>query len=355
MPAFLKNEWTTFVIALLASTLTGILLFAGANSVVTFAIGALALSLLATVVGDVMEQLGRYWGAGATGVVQAAIGNLPELFVAFFALKAGLITVVQSALVGSILANSLLVLGLAFLLGGLKYGTQKFRSETPRAIAVLMLLAVSALVFPTVAHAIHAPAAAHEKILSVASAIVLLIVFLSSIPLSLRGAPTNEAAEAPEQKKKSWPISRVVLVLAVAAVVVAFVSDWFVQALEPAIEMLVISEAFAGLVIVAIAGNAVENVVGIQLALKNKADFAVSAILNSSLQVALALTPILVLLSFFFSSTVLTLVLPPLLVVALLLTAILSALIVYDGESNWLEGVALVGLYTIVAMSFWWG
>jgi Ca2+:H+ antiporter len=108
-------------------------------------------------------------------------------------------------------------------------------------------------------------------------------------------------------------------------------------------------------VIVAIAGNAVENVVGIQLALKNKADYAISVILNSSLQIALALTPILVLLSFFFTSTVLTLVLPPLLVVALLLTAILSALIVYDGESNWLEGVALIGLYTIIAMSFWWG
>jgi Ca2+:H+ antiporter len=133
------------------------------------------------------------------------------------------------------------------------------------------------------------------------------------------------------------------------------VSDWFVQALEPTMESLHISEAFAGLVIVAIAGNAVENLVGIQLAIKNKVDYAISVVMNSSLQVALALTPILVLLSYFFTPVALTLVMPPLLVVGLSLTAILSALIVYDGESNWLEGLALIGLYMMIAISFWWG
>lgn len=354
MPAFLKNEWTTFSIALIASALTGILLSSNANAVLTFTIGAVALATLATVVGHATEQLGNYLGPGATGVLQSAIGNLPELFVAFFALKAGLVTVVQSALVGSILANSLLVLGLAFLFGGIKNGTQKFHSETPRAIVMLMVLAVSALVFPTLAHSLHTPAEAHEVPLSVASAIILLIVFFASIPLSLQGGPIADVAPT-EHKEKPWPIWRVLTILAIAGSGAAFVSDWFVEALEPAIEMLGISQAFAGLVVVAIAGNAVENVVGIQLAVKNKSDYALSVILNSSLQIALALTPILVLLSFFFTSTVLTLVLPPLLVVALTLTAILSAFIVYDGESNWLEGVALVGLYAIIAMSFWWG
>jgi Ca2+:H+ antiporter len=133
------------------------------------------------------------------------------------------------------------------------------------------------------------------------------------------------------------------------------VSDWFVEALEPAIDALNISHAFAGLVVVAIAGNAVENVVGIQLAVKNKVDYAISVIMNSSLQVALGLTPALVLLSYFFTPVALTLVLPPLLVLALGLTALLSALVVYDGESNWLEGLALMGLYVMVAVSFWWG
>jgi Ca2+:H+ antiporter len=144
-------------------------------------------------------------------------------------------------------------------------------------------------------------------------------------------------------------------VLLVAGITAALVSDWFVEALEPAIETLNISHAFAGLVVVAIAGNAVENVVGIQLAIKNKVDYAISVIMNSSLQVALGLTPILVLLSYFFTPVPLTLVLPPLLVLALGLTALLSALVVYDGESNWLEGLALMGLYIMVAVSFWWG
>ncbi len=355
MVKLLKNEWATFVISLIASALTGFLLSAGANPVLTFALGAVALSTLATVVGHATEQLGNYMGPGATGVLQSAIGNLPELFVAFFALQAGLVTVVQSALVGSILANSLLVLGLAFLFGGIKHGTQKFQSETPRAIAILMVLAVSALVMPTLAHSLHTPAEAHEVPLSVASAIVLLVVFFASIPLSLQGGPMTDVAHATEHREKPWPVWRVLAVLGVAGVTAAFVSDWFVEALEPAIELLGISQAFAGLVVVAIAGNAVENVIGIQLALKNKSDYALSVILNSSLQIALALTPILVLLSFFFTSTVLTLVLPPLLVVALALTAILGALIVYDGESNWLEGVALIGLYVMIAISFWWG
>ena len=171
----------------------------------------------------------------------------------------------------------------------------------------------------------------------------------------LKVVSCSEAGQPQEHIEKPWSLVRVIVVLVVAGVSAALVSDWFVQALEPAIESLGISQAFAGLVVVAIAGNAVENVVGVQLALKNKVDYALSVILNSSLQVALALTPILVLLSFFFTSTVLTLVLPPLLVVSLALTAFLSVLIVYDGESNWLEGLALIGLYALIAVSFWWG
>ena len=353
MRALLKSEWTSFVIALAATILTAILTLTHSNAVVTFIVSGAALATLALVVGEATEQLGNLLGPGATGVVQASIASMPELFVSFFALQAGLVTVVQSALVGSILANTLLVMGLAFLFGGLKNGTQKFGSERPRAIVILMVLAVSALVVPTLADAIHTPAEAHEETLSIAGAIVLLVVFFASIPLSLQGGPIVETAE--EHQEKSWSLTRIISVLVVAGVSAAFVSDWFVQALEPTIESLHISQAFAGLVIVAIAGNAVENVIGIKLAIKNKMDYAISVVLNSSLQIALALIPILVLLSFFFTPVTLTLVLPPLLVVCLALAAILSALIVYDGESNWLEGVALIGLYVMIAISFWWG
>ncbi|HSB02843.1 MAG TPA: calcium/proton exchanger [Anaerolineales bacterium] len=355
MRNLLKNEWTIVAVALIASILTGVLIFAGANPVLAFLISAVALATLATVVGQATEQLGNYLGPGATGIVQASIASMPELFVSFFALQAGLVTVVQSAIVGSILANSLLVMGLAFLFGGWKNGTQRFASERPRAIVIMMVLAVSALVVPTLANVIHTPAGAHEETLSIASAFVLLVVFIGSIAFSLRGGEISETVPAGEFEEKPWSLRRAISTLVVAGVLIAFVSDWFVQALEPTIAAWHISHAFAGLVIVAIAGNAVENVVGVRLAIKNKMDYAISIVMNSSLQVALAVTPILVLLSYFFSPVALTLVLPPLLVVALALAAILSALIVYDGESNWLEGLALMGLYIMIAISFWWG
>ena len=355
MRTLLKNEWTIPGFALSVSILTAVLTFTRAGASLVFLISAIALASLAMVVGQATEQLGNYLGPGATGILQASIASMPELFVSFFALQAGLVTVVQSAIVGSILANSLLVMGLAFLFGGWRNGTQKFASERPRAIVIMMVLAVSALVVPTIVDAIHTPAEAHEETLSIASALVLLAVFAASIPFSLRGGTVGEAVPSAELEESRWSLRRAVSILIAAGILTAFVSDWFVQALEPTIEAWHISQAFAGLVIVAIAGNAVENVIGIQLAIKNKVDYAISIVMNSSLQVALALTPILVLLSYFFTPIPLTLVLPPLLVVALALAAILSALIVYDGESNWLEGLALMGLYVMVAVSFWWG
>jgi Ca2+:H+ antiporter len=343
--------------AIVASILSGILSAAGANAVLIFVIAGVALALLAALVGEATDQVGARLGPGATGVLQSALGNLPELFVGIFALRAGLLEVVQAALVGSILGNSLFVLGLAFLVGGLRHGTQRFNSDTPRMIATLTLLAVAALVIPTLTLGLHTPAAGHEEGLSIACAIILLLVFLASIPVSLKGGPASISTGklVPADVRDLWPVWLAIVVLIGAGVGSAFVSDWFIAALTPAIHALHISQGFTGLVIVALAGNAVENVVGIQFAARNQPDFAISVILNSSLQVALGLIPVLVLLSFVIGGVHLTLVLAPLLVAALALTAILSTVITYDGESNWLEGLALIGLYAIIAVSFWWG
>lgn len=345
--------------AALATLVAGFLSFTNANAVLTFVVSGVALALLAALVGEATDQLGFYLNPGATGVLQSAIGNLPELFVGIFALRAGLIGVVQAAIVGSILGNSLLVLGLAFFAGGLRHGTQSFSSEAPRTIATLLLLAISALVVPTLAQGLHTPASTHEDTLSIACAIVLLVVFAASIPVSLAGGsasmPRETSEEAAQEGRTAWPLWLAIAVLVFAGVGAAFVSDWFVNALTPAIKVLHLSEAFTGLVIVALAGNAVENFVGIQLAMRNKMDYALSVILNSSLQVALGLTPVLVLLSFVIGGAHLTLVLPALLVVALGLAAMLGTVITYDGKSTWLEGLALVGLYGILAASFWWG
>jgi len=290
-------------------------------------------------------------------LLQSGLGNLTELFIGIFALRDGLVGVVQAALVGSILGHSLLVLGLAFMVGGLRHGTQRFAVQTPQLIAAMTMLSVAAVSVPTFAHLLHTPAAAHEDALSTAVAIVLLIIFVSSVTFILHGGPMAvvHAQYEEEAAHELWPLWVAVVVLTVAGVGAAFVSDWFVSALQPATAALHISQQFTGLVIVALAGNAVENVVGIQFAARNQMDLAISVILNSSLQVALALVPVLVLLSHLVGGTQMTLVLPPLLVVALALTALLETIVVYDGESTWVEGTALIGLYAILAASFWWG
>ena len=335
----------------------GISDLAGMSIPLRFVSAAVALALLAMLIGRSTEQVGHRLSAGATGVLQSAVGNLPELFVCIFSLRAGLVDVVRAALVGSILANALLVFGVAIVVGGLKNGKQSFRKESARLNATMLLLAVSALVIPTLVHYLHTPADGHISTLSALVACVLLISFALSIPYSLRAHSgyTTSDDDATEAETAEWSMKRSVATLVACGVLAAFVSEWFVAALEPTIHTLGISQAFAGFVIVAIAGNAVENVVAIQLAAKNKADYAVSVILNSALQVALALVPVLVLLSFVLGGPILTLVLPPLLVVGLLMTVLIVSMIVGDGETIWLEGVPLIGLYGIIAVSLWWG
>ena len=352
--------------ALVATVASAVLVVSGGAPVVTFGVTAIALAMLASLVGEGTEQLGARQGPTVTGILQSALGNLPELFISLFSLQAGLVVVVQFALIGSILANSLLVLGAAFVVGGLKFGTQRFGARASRSIATLLLLAVGSLVIPTLATAPGAPDAGHAAELSVVVSIVLLVVFAGSLIFSIRrdarpapatNAPTTsaEAVVDAEGPGHLWPQWLALVVLAGAAVAAAFVSEWFVAALRPAMATLGMSEAFAGLVVVAIAGNAVENVVGIQAAARNQAELAVSLILNSSLQVAIALTPALVIISMLMGVAPLTLVVTPLLAGAVGLSAILAAVIVFDGESNWLEGLALIGLYLIIAASVWWG
>ena len=351
-----RKEKIVIALSAVATIAAGILHYSGANAVLSFAVTAVALALLAVLVGDATEQLGSRLGPGATGILQSALGNLPELFVSIFALRAGLANVVQAALVGSILGNSLLVFGMAIFIGGIKNGTQRFKSETPKMIVTLMLLAVAALMIPTVVKELHTPAEAHLNNLDIVCAVILLILLVASIYFSIKGdkAVSPNPADC-EQSHSQWSLGLTIGVLAGAGTGAAFVSDWFVSALEPAMKALNLSEAFAGLVVVAIAGNAIENLIGIQLAYRNQSDYAVSVILNSSLQVALGLFPVLVLLSFVLGGSILTFVLSPLLVIALALSTVVAAFVVYDGESIWLEGLALVGLYCMIAASFWWG
>ena len=193
-------------------------------------------------------------------------------------------------MIGSILANILLVLGLAFVVGGLKHGTQTFSAPSARLLVTLMLLSVGVMLLPSLTAVLHTPAAQHEVGLSRIAAVVLLLVFAASIPASLR-ASNSQPAEPSSAEPPRWSLGLSIGVLTATGVLAAVVSDWFVTALQPAIVTLHMSQTFAGLVVVAIAGNAVENVVGLQLARQNKVDYALSVIVNSPVQIALVLPP----------------------------------------------------------------
>lgn len=351
----------------------GALHFAHLNAVLAFVVSAAALATLASLVGRSVEALGDRLGPSATGVLQSALGNLPELFVILFALKAGLFGVVKATLVGSILANVLLVLGFSFVVGGLKHGRQRFAAEDGRTLGLMLTLAVFILAVPSLTAALHTPAASHERTVSVVVSVVMLVLFALSLPATLarrppddhlghqQGAspiaasPDSAAAASRADAHGQWPLAMAIGMLTGTAVGAAFVSEWFVSALQPAMDAAGINEVFAGLVIVAIAGNAVENFVGIQLAARNQMDFAVQVVLQSPVQIALTVAPIVCLAAVWMGQPEFTLVFSPLLLAALIMSALVAVLVTFDGESNWFEGAVLIALYVAIATAFWWG
>jgi Ca2+:H+ antiporter len=331
------------------------------GSLLPFLVTGVAVTLVAAMVGRAVDHLADRLGAGAVGVLQGALGNLPELFVSVFALRAGLTTVVSSAIIGSIMANLLLVLGLSFVVGSARHGILRFSIQRARLIMGLMILSVASMLIPSLAAYIHAPAAGHEVALARVTAVVLLAVFALSIPVSLRRDLEPTAAEDAAEVKQEldadnpWPLWVAIGVLVCAAAGAAYVSDQFVKALTPAMNALHISQAFSGLVIVALAGNAVENAVGVKLAWQNRTDHALSVVLNSPLQIALVLAPALVLLSPVIGGPAFTLVFNPMLVTTVGMATLSVLYLISDGESDWLEGSAMIGLYVLIAAAFWWG
>jgi Ca2+:H+ antiporter len=312
--------------------------------VLAFSVAALALAGLAWTVSFATEQVGERFGPAVTGVLQSTLGNLPEFFVVLFALSAGEDVVAQTSLVGSVLANALLVLGLALVAGSFrsKDKVMRFGRRLPNDTATLLLVAVFIIALVGVSVAVDDGAGRHVKAISVIGAICLLGVYLSWI------VPYLRADADPSRGRARIAFASAVAILLTAGVGAAFVSDWFVAELRPTIDRLGISAAFAGIVIVAIAGNAVENAVGVTLAWKRRNDLAISVIKNSVAQVTAFLFPLLVLCSLLFA-TPLTFSIAPVFIVALLLTAIAVWQITGDGEGTIFEGLALVALYVILA------
>src|SRR3954453_5871554 len=349
MSSLTRGQRVTLLVAVLPTAGAGLCHYADAPSVLSFVIAAVALASLASIVSFATEQVGVKFGPAVTGVLQSTLGNLPELFIVIFALADRQVVVAQTSVVGSLFANALLVLGIVIVVGARRDGIMRFRVRLPQDTATLLLSAsfVIALVAMAVASRDEAPR--HVTALSAVAAVCLLAVYGAWLWSYLR---SDEPREEAHETEAAMPLAVSVVLLAVAGVGAAFASDWFVSALEPAIEALGISQAFAGLVIVAIAGNAVENVVGIVLAAKGDAALAISVVKNSVAQVAVFLYPLLVLVSLFLSHH-LSFELAPVYVGAIVLTAVALWQITGDGEATVFEGVALVGMYVTLAGFAW--
>jgi Ca2+:H+ antiporter len=319
----------------------------GIPHLVAFILAALSLAGLAWTVSFATEQIGMRYGPAVTGVLQSTVGNLPEFFVVLFALQARERTVAETALIGSILVNALLVLGLVLVAGSVRSpdGLMRFGKRLPNDTATLLLVSSFTIVLIGLVTLGHDPAGHHAQTISIVGAVALLVVYAIWMRQYLRSdkAPDGSASEQPRVSLRT-----AVLLLIAAGVGSAFVSDWFVDALEPTIHILHLSQAFAGIVIVAIAGNAVENVAGIYLALKGKSDLAISVVKNSVAQIAAFLYPLMVVVSL-LTVTHLSFAIAPVWIGALLGTAILIWQITGDGEATPFEGAALMAMYIVLA------
>jgi Ca2+:H+ antiporter len=333
--------------AVLITVLAGIARYvSGVPTLVAFVLAAFALAGAAWVVSFATEHVGRRFGPSVTGLMHSTLGNLPEFFVVIFALNAGEKIVAETAILGSILVNALLVLGLVIVAGARRAedGVMRFSPRLPNDTATLLLIASFIIVLVGLADSAHDSASHHIKTISIVSAVAILAVYGTWLVQYLRSGAGSEAE--PQRPRISTPAS--LSLLTAAGLSSAFISDWFIHALQPTIGTLHISQAFAGLVIVAIAGNAVENVAGISMAARGSSELAISIVKNSVAQIAAFLYPVLVLVSL-LTTTSLTFALAPVYTGALLGTAVIVWQITGDGEATVFEGSALIAAFVILA------
>ncbi|MBI2760553.1 MAG: calcium/proton exchanger [Chloroflexi bacterium] len=322
---------------------------------VVFVAACVALVALAWLIGVATEELGASLGPRVGGVLNATFGNAAELIITFFALRAGLVDVVKASITGSILGNLLLVLGASLFAGGIRHGTQTFSRSVSGMNSTLLVIAVVALYVPAVFGQSLPSGQLHGddvRRLSDGVAIVMISIYALSVIFFLKNPGEGTGAViAGEAHHAAWSPLKSSGVLLVAAGATAWVSEILVGALEPTIKSWGISAVFAGVILVPLVGNVAEHLVGVQLALRNKMDFSIVVSLGSSLQMALFVAPVLVLMSHLVG-TPMDLVFTPLEIATVALTVILVALIALDGESNWFEGAALLAVYAVVALAF---
>ena len=331
------------------------------SHIAIFICACLAVLPLAGWLGRATEHLAERTGEGIGGLLNATFGNAAELIIALIALRKGLFGVVKASLTGSIIGNILLVLGAAFLAGGLRYPTQRFNETGARIQATMLILASIGLIVPAAFHYLAGPAgAAFEGGLSLEISIVLLVTYACSLLFSLRThkqlfsgtAPLSEDP-AEDHHGPPWPIGKAIGVLAGATTLIAWMSEILVGSVEQAAHTLGMTSIFVGVIVVAIIGNAAEHSTAILVARKNRMDLSLGIAIGSSIQIALFVAPLLVLASYFLAPRPMDLVFTPAEVLAIGLAVLITGEIASDGECNWFEGVQLLAVYLILGIVFY--
>ena len=339
-----------------------------ADATILFITSALGVIPSAALMGRATEELAERSGPGIGGLMNVTFGNLPELIIAFIALNAGLYEVVKASVIGSVLGNVLLVLGLSMFVGGLKNRTQVFSPAAASAQATMLILAGIALIIPAILFVIGGgslpvpgepdpPFGADIETVSLLVAVILLSTYGLGLLFSLRTHrdlfnPEAETGEHAEVGHEPWTVKKAVILLAIAGMVVGLMAEILVHSIAETAEAFGLSEFFIGVIVVAVVGNAAEHWVAILVAYKNKMDLAVNIAIGSAAQVALFVGPLLVVLSFFFGPDPMPLVFNGLEIAAVILSVLTAAFIATRGESTYFQGVMLLAVYLTLGVTF---
>ena len=324
------------------------------NSTIMFFLTCAAIVPLAGYLGNATEEIAAYTGPKLGGFLNATFGNATELIISFFAIRAGLYDVVKASLAGSVLGNILLVLGCSIFLGGLKHKELRYDSQLGSFTATMLLFAVIGLSLPAV-FTINTP----EKLivskyenLSVITSVILLTIYVIGMIYSFKSNKDLYGVEHADDIEAKWSLPFSITVLAIATVLIALESELLVSSIEPMTEAAGISKMFVGIILIPIVGNAAEHTTAIIMALKNKLDISIEIAVGSSLQIALFVIPVSVLLSLVCSATPMSIIFKPVELFLFASSVFIANQIVKSGRSNWMEGLKLMSVYIIAAVGF---
>jgi len=324
------------------------------NPTLNFVVACIGLIPLAGLIGEATEALAVVTGPKIGGLLNATLGNAAELIITIVAIRAGLLDLVKASITGSIIGNLLLVLGAALLAGGLKNGRQRFSREHAATNSTMLVLAVVALSVPSLLnHTLEGellPAATLEAI-SLGVALVMIVLYALGLFYSLRVSDSPLTHGTAESEAPHWSLRQPSLVLAGATAAVVWLSEILVHSVEAVTAAFGLSEFFLGIILIPIIGNVAEHLVAVTVAVKNQMDLSLEIALGSSLQIALFVAPVLVFASLAFGQQ-LNLVFNQFEIIALIAAVLTAALVSSDGETNWLEGAELLGVYLILGLAF---